>query len=229
MRKSIIITAALGLSALSANAQNLMQNGSFEIPGPGFLLLEDWINFGNVFTDIGGVEVLAQDGTTAVKMFGASSGSQSDQVLLQTVGGITPGEQYTLSGYVLNPLVDALGDENIILFQMNFQDAGGNNIEQPEVVGFDNASDPFDTWIESSVSGIAPPGTSQITVALLHIQLGADAGFPTQGGGATFWDNVTLVEGGDVPCSNPADFNNDGVLDFFDISAFLQEFSAGCP
>jgi len=231
MRLSLISTAVLGLAAFSANAQNLLSNGSFEIPGPGFVLFEDYQNFGNVFADVG-VEVTPQDGTTSAKMFGASNGSQSDQVLLQTVTGIVPGEQYTLSSWVYNPSGDAIGAENIILIQMNFQDAGGTNIESPEAPAIDIANDPFDTWIESSVSGIAPPGTTQITVALLHIQLGADAGFPTQEGGASFWDNIRL-EGGGATCTNPADLSGpqgvpDGVLDFFDVSAFLTLFGDGC-
>jgi len=228
MRRSLVTAAVLGLAAFGANAQNLMQNGSFEIPGPGFLLFEDYQNFGNIFADIGGVEVVAQDGTTSAKMFGASNGSQSDQVLLQTVTGIMPGELYTLSSWVLNPSADAIGSENIILIQMNFQDAGGANIEQPEAPAIDIVNDPFDTWIEASVSGIAPPGTAQITVALLHIQLGTDAGFPTQEGGASFWDNIQLVAGS-APCTNPADLNGDGTLNFLDVSLFLQLFGDGCP
>lgn len=228
MQRSVLSTLALGFVAMTANAQNLMNNGSFETPGPGFVLFEGYENYGNVFADIGGVEVVAQDGTTSAKMFGASNGAQSDQVLLQTITGILPGEFYTLSSYVLNPSLDAIGSENIILIQMNFQDSGGTTLEGVETAAIDIVNDPFDTWIENSVSGIAPPDTTQITVALLHIQLGADAGFPTQEGGASFWDNIRL-EGGPPPCNNPADMNGDGVLDFFDVSAFLQAFGDGCP
>lgn len=41
--------------------------------------------------------------------------------------------------------------------------------------------------------------------------------------------SVRVVEDpNQTPCS-PADFNKDGVLDFFDVSVFLQLFAAGCP
>ncbi|MEX0876126.1 MAG: hypothetical protein WD114_01595 [Phycisphaerales bacterium] len=226
MRLVTLVTAVIATAACSATAQNLMQNGSFETPGPGFTEFLGWENYGNVFTaDIG--EVNPQDGDYTAKMFGASSGAQSDQVLLQTVEGIQAGELYTLSAYAQNRSTDPLGNENVLLIQMNFLDASDNSLEIVEVDAIDPAGDPFDTWIQSSVSGIAPAGTTQIVVAVLHIQLGADQGFPTQGGGASFWDNVTL-EGGDAPCSNPADFNGDGVLNFFDISGFLQAFNQGC-
>lgn len=227
MIKNLIPALAIGCIGTAAHAQNLMSNGSFETPGPGFVLVEDWMNFGNVFLDEGGVEVAAQDGSNSIKMFGASNGSQSDQVLLQTVTGINAGAQYTLSGYVWENSADPLGDENIILLQMNFQDSSGNTIEAVEVEMFDPTSDPADQWIPGSVSGIAPAGTTQISVAVLHIQLGADAGFPMQGGGASFWDNIELFEG-DAPCTNPADFNGDGELDFFDVSSFLNAFAQGC-
>ncbi len=228
MRHSLVMTAALAATAFGANAQNLMLNGSFETPGPGFITFADWQFFNNVFAD-DNVEQTAPDGVRSAKMFGFGNGMQNDHGLFQTVGGINEGMQYTLSSQVLNPSIDAIGAENIILLQMNFQDAGGATLESVEVDAIDIDNDPFDTWVTKTVSGIAPAGTTQITVYLLHIQLGADAGFPTQEGGASFWDNITLVEGGDVPCTNPADINGDGVIDFFDISGFLQLYAEGCP
>jgi len=227
MRFPLLMPVLLGCAAFTANAQNLMTNGSFETPGPGFTLFEGWQNFGNVFASDAG-ETAPQDGIATGKMFGASSGLQSDQVLLQTVEGIVEGELYTLSAFTQNLSADALGMENLILIQMNFQDANGDTIEAVETSAIDVVMDPFDTWINSSVEGIAPAGTTQILVALLHIQLGTDQGFPTQGGGASFWDNIELV-GGEAPCTNPADINGDGTLNFFDVSAFLTEFGNGCP
>lgn len=226
MKLASLVTAALAMATCTAGAQNLMTNGSFETPGPGFVEFAGWENYGNVFTADSG-EIIAQDGSFTAKMFGASSGVQSDQVLLQTVTGINPGQLYTLSGYCQNLTTDPLGNENILLLQMSFQDAGGNTIEAVEVNAIDPVNSPMDTWVPSSVSGIAPDGTSQILVAVLHIQLGADAGFPTQGGGASFWDNIKL-EGGEPPCTNPADINGDGVVNFFDVSAFLQLYQQGC-
>jgi len=226
MRLMTLIAAAMATVTCSAQAQNLLSNSSFETPGPGFVEFADWANFGNIFqADMG--EIVAQDGDFTAKMFGASSGAQSDQVLTQSVPA-TEGELYTLSSYCQNLSSDPLGDENIILIQMVFKDSGGNNLEVVETDAIDPGSDPFNTWVFSSLSAVAPTGTMSIDVFLLHIQLGADQGFPTQGGGASFWDNVSLV-GGDAPCTNPADLNGDGELNFFDVSLFITEFSNGCP
>lgn len=54
-----------------------------------------------------------------------------------------------------------------------------------------------------------------------------DAGAPMTGGSFTltggFWAGVNTAP----PC--PADLTGDGVLNFFDVSAFLQAFAAGDP
>jgi len=226
MRLMSLITAAVATITCSASAQNLLANGSFETPGPGFVEFASWQNFGNIFTaDMG--EVIAQDGLVSAKMFGASSGAQSDQVLTQNVAA-TAGELYTLTTYCQNLSSDPLGDENVILSQLVFRDASGNALEAIELDAIDPAADPMNTWVMRQLSGIAPAGTTNVDVFLLHIQLGADQGFPTQGGGASFWDNVSLV-GGDAPCTNPADLNGDGELNFFDVSIFLTEYNNGCP
>ena len=228
MKFSKLIPAiVLGLMPATAMAQNLMTNSSFEVDGPGFILFQGWENYGEVYKADSG-EIIALDGSFTAKMFGPSIGSQADQVLLQQVSGITPGELYTLSGSVQHQAVAPLGNENIILIQMVFRDAGGNALEAVEQTALTPGVSPTDEWIESSVSGIAPAGTASMTVALLHIQLGSDAGFPVQGGGATFWDDFSLVSGS-APCTNPADFTGDGQLDVFDVFAFVDAYNQGCP
>lgn len=223
MKFQIAIPITLGLLATSANAQNLLSNGSFETPGPGFVLFQGWQNFGNVFDDVS-VEIAPQDGTTSAKMFGQFSGSQNDQVLLQTVLGITPGNLYTLSTYVQHITGDEVAPGNLVLLQLNFQDAGGGGLESVQVEAIVPGSTALDVWHQVEVEGIAPAGTDRILVALLHLQLDGAAG------GASYWDNVELFEGEGPPtCNTPADFNGDGMLDFFDVQAFLQAFSAGCP
>ena len=226
MRIATFALAAAAAMTTTASAQNLLSNGSFETAGPGFVTFADWMNYGNIFQADSG-EAAPMDGSFTAKMFGASSGAQSDQVLQQDVDA-NAGELYTLTAYCQNLSSDALGEENILLTQLVFRDSGGNTIEAIETPAISPTTDPLDTWVMSSLTGIAPEGTETISVYLLHIQLGTDQGFPTQGGGASFWDNVSLVSG-DAPCMNPADLNGDGVLNFFDVSMFITEFSAGCP
>lgn len=226
MRFKTLIAAALAAMTCTTQAQNILNNGSFETEGPGFVAFVDWQNFGNVFAADSG-EVMPLDGLLTAKMFGASDGNQSDQVLQQDLPA-TAGEIYTLTTNVMNMSSDALGVENIILSQIVFRDSGDNIIQVLETDALDPVTSPMNEWVEATLSGTAPAGTTSLSVFLLHIQLGANAGFPNQGGGASFWDDVTLTVG-DAPCTNPADLNGDGNLDFFDVSLFITEFSNGCP
>jgi hypothetical protein len=221
MRTKLMAAALLAAMAAGANAQNLVTNGSFETPGPGFILFSGWENYNNVFADAS-VEVAAQDGTTSAKMYGQFGGVQSDQVLLNYVEGIAENTQYTLSAYALHNSFDAVQPGNLVLLQLNFQNSAGATIQAVQTEAIVPNSTPTDQWNLAEVTGISPPGTVRILVALLHLQLDGAAA------GATFWDNVELVEGGTV-CTNPADFNGDGVLNFFDVSIFLQQFNQGCP
>jgi hypothetical protein len=227
MRRTLVTTAVLGMAAFSANAQNLLSNGSFETPGPGFVVFEDWQHFNNVFADMS-VEQAAQDGMTSGKMFGFGNGQQNDHGMFQVVDGLMEGEEYTLSGYVLNPSNDQIGSENVIIAQLNFLNSGGGVLETVQVEVIDPDTSPLDQWVLGEVSGIAPVGTTGASVYLLHIQLGADQGFPTQDGGASFWDNFMLIQGEGSGCNNPADLNGDGMLNFLDVSLFLQLFGEGC-
>lgn len=214
------LIAAMATTAI-AGGPNLVTNGSFETAGPGFILFEGWENYGNVFND-GAIDVGAHDGDVAVKMFGGfpGPGIQSDQVLLQTVPGITPGTTYTLSGQLYQSSADLLGAGNLIILQMVFQNASGGNIEVLDQVVL-GAGSPLDQWNQYDITGIAPPNTDRILIALLHLQLDGESA------GATFWDSISLTEGA-AGCGNPADFNGDGVLNFFDVSAFIGAFNQGC-
>lgn len=223
MRTKLIGAALLAAMATTAIAgsPNLVTNGSFENPGPGFILFEGWQNFGNVFADAS-VDVPAQEGTTSAKMFGGfpGPGIQSDQVLLQTVTGITPGTTYTLSGQMYQNSADLLGAGNLMIMQLVFQNASGGNIEVIDQVVLEAGSN-TDEWLQYDITAIAPPNTAQILIALLHLQLDGTSA------GASFWDSISLTEGA-AGCNNPADFNGDGILNFFDVSAFIGAFNQGC-
>jgi len=221
MRGMKIGAMAVAALAAGANAQNLMSNGSFEDLGPGFILFTDWDNFNNVFVDEG-VELTAQDGFNSAKMFGQFGGVQSDQVLLQTVTGITPGMEYTLSAYAQHLSTDSVQAGNLVLLQLNFQNANGDPLGTVQETAIDTLTTPTDAWFQTSTGAVAPDGATQILVALLHLQLDGLAE------GATFWDNVELIEG-DVMTDCPGDFNDDGMLNFFDFVDFINAFNAGCP
>ncbi|RMH12469.1 MAG: hypothetical protein D6695_06595 [Planctomycetota bacterium] len=224
----LALTAAALTCASPALAQNLLLNNSFEIPGPGFVLFEDWGHFNNTFAD-DNIEVTAQDGVRSVKTFGQFiPGGQSDNGVYQIVPA-TGGTEYTLSCWTLSLSTDPLEPfvtvpsnyGHLPLLIMDFKDANGVVLDSAVGDAFIPGVDPLDTWIQRSVTGVAPAGTVEMQVTLLLIQF-------DEAPGSLFWDNAELTEGsGGGPCA--ADMNNDGILDFFDVLTFLQAFSDGCP
>lgn len=227
MRTKLIGASLLAAMASIATAggTNLVVNGSFETPGPGFILLQGWQNFNGSVTIDASNEAPALDGVNSVKMFGLGPGPgiQDDVVLIQTVTGITAGTEYTLTGNAWHNSFDAVQPGNAVLLQMVFQDSSGAAISAVEQTAIAPGSTPTDQWNFVEVNGVAPAGTTQILVAVLHIQ------FDGVAPGASFWDDIRLVEGGGTPnCGNPADFDGNNTIDFFDLLSFISAFNQGC-
>jgi hypothetical protein len=223
MKISTILVGALAAVTCSAHAQNLVVNGSFEDSGMGFFDFAGWEDYDGA-GPAGLPEVTPQDGNTCVKMFGNFGGGENTAVALQVVEGVTPGETYTLSCYANHLSVDAINGGNVAVLSLQFRDSGDNIIEAVDADAVSPTGTPTDEWRLIEVSGIAPANTDNIQVVLVHVQ------FDGVSPGASFWDNVSLTEGGGGPlCDNPADINGDGVLNFSDVTSFLTQYSMGCP
>ena len=224
--------AALALGAATpALAQNVLLNPSFETPGPGFVIFESWGQFNNVFAD-DNIEVIAQEGVRSAKMFGQFiPGGQSDNGVYQVIN-VTEGMDYTLSCYTYTPSGDAIQPfvtvpaayGHLPLLIIDFKDAGGANIGSAQGDAFVPGVDPMDAWVFKSFTATAPAGAVQAQVTCLLIQFDLAPG-------ALFWDNISVTEedAPPGPCSVADLVEPYGVLDFFDVQAFLQAFSAGCP
>ncbi|GAB4385753.1 MAG: hypothetical protein Kow0022_12830 [Phycisphaerales bacterium] len=229
-RLALAAAAAAVAAAAPAQAQNLLLNPSFETPGPGFVLFQSWGQFNNVFADEN-VEVTAQDGMRSAKMFGQFiPGGQSDNGVFQIIN-VTPGTTYELSCWTYSPSGDAIQPfvtdpapyGHVPLLIIDFKDAGGNNLASAQTDAFVPGVDPNDQWVFKSFNATAPAGAVQAQVTCLLIQFDLAPG-------ALFWDNISVTEDNTPgPCSVADLAEPYGVLDFFDVQAFLQAFSAGCP
>lgn len=235
MRSIKTIAVAATLVAVSgAHAQDVVSNGSFETPGPGFVIAEDWGQFNNVFADES-VEVTPQDGLRSIKMFGQFiPEGQSDNGMFQVVP-VVGGASYTLTTHALSLASDSLQPFNETgspgggpfghraVCVVDFKDSGGNNISSFEVDMWVPGTSPNDVWVQAVAVGVAPANAVEAQVTPLLIQWDLATG-------AVFVDNISLVQedAGPQPC-NPADLAEPfGVLDFSDVIAFLGFFGAGC-
>ena len=127
--------------------------------------------------------------------------------MFQTVAA-SPGETINVSAHALNWNGDNFN--NIGLLQIFFYDASGDNITDPDPNGYVPAAQvsagsdaivggSFDyvlsgqdggelsDWTRMEVSAVAPAGTVEVKVQMIHILEGS-----TPAGGALWWDDVSL-------------------------------------
>ena len=179
---------------------NQLTNGSFESPdaSAGDVACSDnWSCFNAAFTSSnnfmpggGFVNPAAYSGSQVLKQYGADGGAT------QKIPA-SPGDTVNASVYAMN----WLGDEfnNLALLQIAYLDAGGGVISVNEIFADtagnqayqllpQDGGEPGD-WTLMEVSGVAPAGTVEAQILLLHIDIG-------QGGGSIFWDDASLAIGG---------------------------------
>src|SRR5579862_1397563 len=177
---------AVTLTAATAHAANLLQNGGFEIPSTNAALAANWNIFGNaaasgtnntVVTVHTGLVSLSA-GITATNVL-AGSGAYQDV----TTG---PGN-YRLTGYLLTWINAKLtGPDSYAVAQLVFLDGGNNvlqTIESPHY-GTD-ANLPVNTWVPFEVDGVAPASTATVRCYLMQISDSLDSG-------SIFFDDVSL-------------------------------------
>jgi len=193
---SISITAALTLTTLTTSAQNLLTDPNFDLgiaaPNPNPTGVPGWANFGG-----------AQFLPTGVAMSGPNVLYTPDNGGGYSVPGsyqafaASPGETFTLSGYIYTPNVLPTAGNDFAILQLAFFDgappnnyAGGNqlitfgvNVGQP--AGGGGVALPQNTWTFASITGTAPAGTASMGAYLLDINASANADF--------YFDNMTLT------------------------------------
>lgn len=176
---AVAMTAALGVSSAQAN---LLANPGFESPStsPGveYFGAPGWTDFGGgTYTINNVVEPNTHGGTQTLKTFGGTSG-----VFQQFPA--TSGQTWAASAWVLNSSLDQMSGAQIAAVNIEWHGPGGfiSFIGSGDVT----ASSPTNTWIQKSVSGVAPAGTTGARIVLIT---GAFAG---AGGGAPRFDDASF-------------------------------------
>jgi hypothetical protein len=207
MKKNLMAAAAFTCMCAGA-AMGQVNNPSFEANGGSF---SGWSTFDNAFVET----AIARTGTHAAKFFGNFSQPYAASGAFQDFA-TTPGTTWTGTGYFAHISADPLVGQNIGLINIEWHRADGSMISYLTTTTV-TALSPLDTWQQYTVSGIAPPETATARIVVLILQ-------PNYEGGSVWVDDVSFSA--QVPCA--ADFNGDGVVDFFDYLDFVAAFSAGC-
>lgn len=190
-------TAATALALTSAQAQNLLVNGSFEdaggftanpittTSGPGGISGVDqgWANFGAAQSDMSSANSYPEDGNYTLLAQNGPGNNWNPQGTYQIVDGIVANDTYTLSAYFLQD--SSSGNTGTygtpVAIQLGFGNLVGANwvADGPSYTwGFgDNGSNDgsvaaLDTWYNGSLTALAPDGATEAAVYLFYMDNG---------------------------------------------------------
>ena len=198
---SIAVAAMLASTTPSAQAQNLLVNGSFENAG-GFTanpitvgtVNSGWALFGATSqSDMAASVDYPYSGSYALLEQNAVGNNWNPAGAYQIVGGITPGVTYSFSGFYLADTTQTGTFTTPVCFQLGFQDASLNNLGTVElgpgnnVGGFTLGAAALDTWYSGSVSATAPAGSVYAVVYAMYMSNGQTAT------DSIYYDDFSLV------------------------------------
>lgn len=177
---ALCATAMIGATASAGS--NLLINAGFEdpmlttpdAPGAG----AGWTTFDNVFTSDGSTLATGVfDGSQALKMFGFGGVFQDFAA--------SEGQEWNGGAFMLNDSSDLMGAGQVAAVNIEWLDAGGNQISFISNGTFTGADAPVDEWVQQTITGVAPIGTATARFVLITGNF-----LPAPGGGAPHYDNA---------------------------------------
>lgn len=143
-----------------------------------------WGGFNSRFT----TAQAARTGTQSLKLFGPFfpfGGAGATQRIPATPGDLIEASAWGFDAGSADP--DGFQGANFGIVQLIFRDNAGGIIGAPLDSPQINASAPDQVWVFLSVAGVAPVGTVEAEIILLHVQLNDPVT-----GGAVFFDDASL-------------------------------------
>ncbi|HLP82835.1 MAG TPA: hypothetical protein VK157_00660 [Phycisphaerales bacterium] len=205
-----------------------VQNPGFEVEG----YIPGWVTFGNAFREW----QFTHTGGGAIKFFGNFNTANNVSGAFQ-VFCVEPGLTYTASAWAGTPGNDAIRGGDFAVLNLEVFDSAGAPIN-----AYPDPNNPANSVNYTTVQAVAPTATpgvytqvsnttvmpvnaAKVRLVLLHVQPD-----PAQGGGSTWFDDITFAEAAPAGCDT-IDFNGNGVfpedqdvIDFFNVLA-----GADCP
>jgi hypothetical protein len=190
-----VAVIAVALSAITANAQTLL-NGGFESGSPP--TPSDWTVFN--FAYMTGTNcppdgnntctnLTVHSGEFSLKTYGPFGVDFDASGAYQDLTGASVGQTWKLSGYVLNYSAEALsGSNGWGVAQIQFLDSTNGLIQVSESGHFGTDTPlPVDQWTPFQAVGTVPAGTVTMRIQVLHVGMAGT-------GGSVWWDDVTLSQ-----------------------------------
>ncbi len=228
---------------------NVLANPSFEqrFPRCDNSAFQGWTNFGNGQANFGEIP---RNGNYAAKLFGGFNGNPAFSGWFQNNPALE-GSRWQGKGWARTQVTDLISADNRVFLGIEFFDEfGANLLGSVGTVDFPTGgvNSPGNLSYQEFTTQVveAPPGTASVRLLILQIQ-------SNFAGGATWWDDMSLVQIGgcradingdgnldpddlsdfiaayfSTPPGAGTDYNGDGNVDPDDLSDYISEFFAGC-
>jgi hypothetical protein len=186
----ILVGVSLAFGVGNATSANVLVNGGFEtdavLNAPPVGGATGWNTFGNAGTASSPLDP-TRTGIGSLRLAGA--GNFSVPGAFQTFPA-SPGETWDFQGYMLTPsalppdatfgllkIVWSDGTTDLPPAQINVGQAGPPANPGIESLPFLNSASTPNTWIFTQAQGVAPPGTTQVSMFALFVDQSAGTGY----------------------------------------------------
>ena len=173
----------------------------------------------------------ARTGDYSFAMWGPFTGTPNASGVFQNFDAAA-GEEFEASVWARTVTGNSIkGEANYTTMKLEFLDANGEvipglgefigaNGKESVVIEGRDPDLPEDDWIQRHVNAIAPDGTDKARITLLFVQT-------DNGGGAAFFDDLSVVRLDAMTSMLDGDFNDDGAYDCTDVDALVAEIAGG--
>lgn len=197
------------------------ENGGFEENGGS---LAAWTKFGDAIDNVSSNNQHIRTGSEAMKLYGQFNGSENFSGVTQGIS-VTTGDELTAtaSAFVAsNDSIAGTGNYAVLkidYFSKQYGEFGSADYISSDSVLLANGTTANDQWLTRQLTSTAPTGAVEARVVIVF-------GQPLYDGGAVFVDDVTFAVMSD-PAVLLGDVDQNGIVNFLDISSFIDLLLAG--
>ena len=168
------------LATVSVRAQLI--DGGFETNG-----IPNWSTFNFAFqlANTNMASGVPHGGTHVLQAYGPFNGNWDGSGASQIIAA-SPGQSWTLNGFAMDPSGDSMKGTSFGLIQVVFKDSLNNTLATFSSINA-TAGSPTDVWMPLTASGVAPAGTADASITVLHLS------GPNNYGGSIYFDDLSVV------------------------------------
>jgi hypothetical protein len=197
LMSAVAIVAALGFTAATTQAQNLLTDPGFESGAPGQINpipLPAGAGGGwAVFNGAGYSQAHPETGNWGLQEIQGIGAAWNFEADYQAIGGVSPGQKYTLTGDFMTTTGISDAGYAPVFIQLTYFNAAGGDLGTVETGGSGALAVQYSpaaigTWYQATVTATAPANAVYVAPYLAFMENGGQLASD-----ALYWDNASLT------------------------------------